>query len=100
LRVIKAAKAKSTNARGEAKLDPALVLGGALAVLLPVELVVVAVLEADPLVVLPVLVDEPEVMVEFEAAVADAEEEDPVVVEDPDAELEEAGPPLIAKRTL
>lgn len=104
MRVIKAAKAKRTNASGEAKLAPALVLGGALAVLDPVELVVVAVLEEVPLVVeLPVPVDEAleEVTVEFELAVADAEEEDPVDVEDPDAVLEEAaGPPVISKRTL
>ncbi len=48
MRVIKAAKAKRTNASGDAKLAPALVLGGALAVLDPVELVVVAVLEEVP----------------------------------------------------
>lgn len=120
MRVIKAAKAKSTNARGEAKLDPELVLGGALAVEVP--LVVVAVLEADPIfkldmltvgffegclplvVVLPVRVEDAleDVIVEFEAAVADADEdaEEPVEVDDPDAELEEAGPPVISKRTL
>jgi len=94
LRVIKAAKAKSTNARGEAKLAPELALGGALAVLVP--LLVVAVLEADPLeVVLAVPVEErlEEVMVEFEAPVVEAEEA--VEVVDPEAELEEAGPPVI-----
>lgn len=93
MRVIKAAKAKSTNARGEAKLAPELALGGALAVLVP--LLVVAVLEADPLeVVLAVPVEERlEVMVEFEAPVVEAEEA--VEVVDPEAELEEAGPPVI-----
>lgn len=55
MRVIKAAKAKSTNARGEAKLDPELVLGGALAVLVPE--VVVAVLEADPIFMLDFVIE-------------------------------------------
>lgn len=53
--MIKAAKAKSTNARGEAKLDPELVLGGALAVLVPE--VVVAVLEADPIFMLDFVIE-------------------------------------------
>lgn len=78
-------------------------LGGALAVLDPEALVDVAVLEADPLVVLPVPVEEAleAVVVEFEADVADAEEDDPVEVDEPEAELEEgAGPPVISNRTL
>jgi len=106
--VIKAAKAKSTKARGEAKLAPELEFGGALAVL---DGVVDAVLEADPVVdVLPVReADELEdVIVEFETPVADTEEEDPVVVDDPDAEAEAepeaepeaAGPPVISNMTL
>jgi len=103
--VIKAAKAKSTKASGEAKLAPELELGGALAVLDPVE--VVAVLEADPLVVaLPVRETDAleDVIVEFEKPVTDAEEEDPVEVIDPEAELEAepeiAGPPVIMNLTL
>ena len=64
MRVIKAAKAKRTNASGEAKLAPALVLGGALAVLDPVELVVVAVLEEVPI----FLLDFPTVIVSWEYA--------------------------------
>jgi hypothetical protein len=99
LRVIKAAKARRTNANGEAKLAPELVLGGALAVLDPLGPVDVAVLEADPLEV-PVLVEEAleEVTVEFPKVVADEDAEDPVEVAEP--ELEEDGPPVISNRTL
>lgn len=101
MRVIKAAKARRTNANGEAKLAPELVLGGALAVLDPLALVV-AVLEADPVVVLLVLVAEglEEVIVRFPELVADGEADDPVEVVDPEAELEGDGPPVISKRML